>query len=100
MNKVLISDIYPLPMYTTEDLFASLAGANLFCKLDLTNAYRQLAVSEEDARYTTSICIMVCLFTYNHLPFVTSSAPAVFHTGQKHAFSLPWESIGCILEMH
>ena len=83
VNKALVSDIYPLP--TTEDLFASLAGGKVFSKLDLTNAYQQLAVSEE-SREILTINTHKGLFTYNRLPFGISSAPAVFQRTLEELF--------------
>ena len=83
VNKALVSDIYPLP--TTEDLFASLAGGKVFSKLDLTNAYQQLAVSEE-SREILTINTHKGLFTYNCLPFGISSAPAVFQRTLEELF--------------
>ncbi len=62
VNKALLSDVYPLP--TSEDIFASLAGGKIFSKLDLTNAYQQLIVSE-DSREILTINTHKGLFTYN-----------------------------------
>ena len=83
VNKALVSDIYPLP--TAEDLFASLAGGKVFSKLDLTNTYQQLAVSEE-SREILTINTHKGLFTYNRLPFGISSAPAVFQRTLEELF--------------
>ena len=51
MNPVLISNLYPLP--NAEDLFASLAAEKIVSKLDLSNAYQQLELTEESQKYLT-----------------------------------------------
>ena len=51
INKVVDDTYYPL--LTDEDLFAKLAGGKVFIKLDLSNAYQQLELSEESKEYLT-----------------------------------------------
>lgn len=60
-----------------EDLFAALAGGEIFAKLDLVNAYLQLPMDEKSRVYTT-INTQKGLFQCNILPFGISSAPAIF----------------------
>ncbi|XP_062704094.1 uncharacterized protein K02A2.6-like [Aedes albopictus] len=48
INKVIIPNTYPLPL--TQDMFASLAGAKVFCSLDLAGAYTQLMLSKKSRK--------------------------------------------------
>ena len=75
VNKSLDIDQYPLPK--PADLFATLAGGQLFTKLDLTQAYQQLLLDENSQLYTT-INTHQGLYQYTRLPFGISSAPAIF----------------------
>ena len=75
VNKSLDIDQYPLPK--PADLFATLAGGQLFTKLDLTQAYQQLLLDENSQQYTT-INTHQGLYQYTRLPFGISSAPAIF----------------------
>ena len=72
VNTVSKLDNYPLPR--VDDLFT---GGVLFSKLDLTQAYQQLPLSEDSKKYTT-INTTKGLFQYERLPFGISSAPAIF----------------------
>ena len=75
MNRTLQVDSYPLPR--VEELFASLSGGKYFTKLDMSQAYLQVALEEESKQYVT-INTHKGLFQYNRLPFGISSAPAIF----------------------
>ena len=75
INKVLIPNVYPLPL--TQDLFASMAGAKVFCSLDLSGAYTQLLLSKR-SRKIMVINTIKGLFTYNRLPQGASSSAAIF----------------------
>ena len=48
VNPVLISNPYPLS--NADDLFATLAGGKIFSKLDLSNAYQQLELTDENQK--------------------------------------------------
>ena len=48
VNPLLIHNPYPL--HNSEDLFATWAGGELFSKLDLSNAYQQLELTEESQK--------------------------------------------------
>ena len=75
VNKSLDIDQYPL--LKPADLFATLAGGQLFTKLDLIQAYQQLLLDENSQQYTT-INTHQGLYQYTRLPFGISSAPAIF----------------------
>ena len=75
INPVLEVDHYPLP--TPEDLFATVAGAKCFSKLDLSQAYQQVELKEESRKFVT-VSTHRGLYQYNRLPFGVASAPAVF----------------------
>ena len=75
VNKFLSVDQYPLPR--PEDLFATLAGGKKFTKLDLSQAYLQLKVSEDSRKYLT-VNTHRGLYHYTRLPFGIASAPAIF----------------------
>ena len=75
INRAAIVDPYPLPRI--EDILSSIGNAKVFSKLDLANAYLQLALDEESKAYVT-VSTHRGLFRYNRLPFGVSSAPAVF----------------------
>ncbi len=75
VNPALCVERYPIPRI--EDLFASLAGGQRFTKLDLSNAYLQVPVTESSRKCLT-ITTSKGLFSYNRLPFGIASAPAIF----------------------
>ena len=75
LNKAAKPDIYPLPHI--DELFATLGGGKTFSKLDLSNAYQQLLLSEELKAYTM-INTHKGLFRFTRLPFGASAAPAIF----------------------
>ncbi|XP_030850078.1 uncharacterized protein LOC115927898 [Strongylocentrotus purpuratus] len=75
VNTVLEEDVYPLA--TCEDLFANLAGGKVFSKIDLSNAYLQLELTDKSKELLT-IHTHKGLYEYERLPFGVSTAPAVF----------------------
>ncbi|KAK3731884.1 hypothetical protein QZH41_000659 [Actinostola sp. cb2023] len=66
---------YPLPRI--EDIFAKLAGGELFSKIDLRQAYHQMEVEESSKEYLT-INTPKGLYRYNRLVFGVTSAPAIW----------------------
>ena len=70
-------DIEQHPLPKPADSFATLAGGQLFTKLDLTQAYQQLLQDESSQQYTT-INTHQGLYQYTRLPFGISSSPAIF----------------------
>ena len=75
VNQALEIDQYPLPK--PEDLFATLAGGKKFTKLDLSQAYQQLAL-DDDSRKLVTVNTHRGLYRYTRLPFGIASAPAIF----------------------
>ena len=64
-------------MQKINDIFASLAGGQLFTKLDLSQAYQQVALDETSQKYVV-INTHLALFKYKRLPFWVASGPAIF----------------------
>ena len=81
VNAVSKLDNYPLPR--VDDLFSAMTGGQMFSKLDLTQAYQQVSLSENSKKYTT-INTTKGLFQYQRLPFGISSAPAIFQRAMEN----------------
>ena len=90
VNQAAQKESYPLPRI--EDLLSNLAGGDTFTKLDLSNAYQQVALDEESRKYVV-INTHLGLFQYNRLPFGVASAPAIFQRIMDRASQMSW----CIL---
>ena len=75
VNQCADVDKYPLP--NTENLFATLAGGQVFSKIDLSHTCQQLELDEDSQKYLT-INTHKGLYRYKRLPFGASSAPAIF----------------------
>ena len=75
VNQVLKSDPYPLQ--SANDLFATLNGAKYFSKIDLTDAFQQLKLSDRSKALLTVNTIMG-LLTCNRLPYGIKTAPQIF----------------------
>lgn len=75
VNPNLLIPEYPLP--TIEELFADMAGGIKFTKIDLTQAYLQLSVNENDCEFLT-LSTHVGLFRPTRLMYGIASAPAIF----------------------
>ena len=50
INQCVEKKVYPLP--TTEDLFAQIAGGQIFSKLDMSQAYQQLTLDEDSKKFS------------------------------------------------
>ena len=75
VNQAAQLDRCPIPK--VQDLFAELAGGQSFTKLDLSQTYQQICLSEESKKYVV-INTSKGLFRYNRLPYGVSSAPTIF----------------------
>lgn len=78
INKYVInSNFYPPPHQNM--IFAAMNGATVYCKLDLTNAYLKLKLTEESKEYLT-ITTPFGYFRYQKLPFGVCAAPSIFQS--------------------
>lgn len=75
VNPVLVSTEYPLPKI--EHLYARIAGAKYFSKIDLKDAYQQL-VLDDNSRALTTINTIKGLFRYTRVPFGLKSSASEF----------------------
>ncbi|XP_065058440.1 uncharacterized protein K02A2.6-like [Rhopilema esculentum] len=72
---------HPIP--TVDDVSCALNGAKFFSKLDLSQAYHQLELSEE-SRNITTFSTQVGLFRYKRLNYGTNASAEIFqYTLQK-----------------
>ena len=77
VNLNLDDEIYPLP--TAQDIFATLAGGQIFSTIDLSNAYQQVRLTEASKELLT-INTHKGLFQYDRLPYGIKVAPAIFQS--------------------
>ena len=77
INQCVEKKVYPLP--TTEDLFAQIAGGQVFSKLYMAQAYQQLTL-DEDSKKLLVVNTPRGLFQYTRLPYGVSTAPAIFQS--------------------
>lgn len=75
LNEALESHDYPLP--TPEEIFTTLTGGKYFSKIDLSDAYLQVKVSDASMPLLT-INTHRGLYQYRRLPFGVKSSPGIF----------------------
>lgn len=75
LNPYLVVDRYPLPRI--QDLFANLSGGEKFTKIDMSQAYNQICLSEDSKKYTV-ISTHRGLFRYNRLVYGLASSSGIF----------------------
>ena len=75
LNKITVFDAEPIP--DQEEMFAHLAKAKYFTKIDLAKGYWQIPVKPED-RHKTAFQTPQGLFQWTRMPFGLVSAPATF----------------------
>ena len=75
LNEITTSDQYPLPRI--HDLLDRLNNSKYFSKLDLTKAYNQIPIAEEDQE-KTAVITPFGLFEYLKMPFGLRNAAQTF----------------------
>jgi hypothetical protein len=75
LNERTCKDAHPLP--NTDDMFALLAKAKWFTKLDLFSGYYQIRMAEQSCQYTAFTCEWG-LYEYVAMPMGLTNAPATF----------------------
>lgn len=75
LNAATKRDCYPIPHI--HDCSIRLRGAKLFSKLDLSRAYHQVPVAEQDIA-KTAVTTPDGLFEYMYMPYGLRNAPATF----------------------
>ena len=89
LNAATRKDAYPLPR--TQDCFDSVAGSTLFSSMDITSAYNQIPVREEDIPKTAFVT-KHGLFEFTTMPFGLCNAPATFQRLMELALAgLQWK---------
>ena len=90
LNKITTKDAFPIPR--TQDCLDTVAGAKLFSSLDITSAYNQVPVREEDIP-KTAVVTKHGLFEFETMPFGLCNAPATFQRMMEIALSgLQWST--------
>lgn len=77
---------FPLPRI--EYLFTQLQGGQKFSKIDLSEAYQQIVLSEQSRKLVT-ISTHKGLFSYTRLPYGITTAPAIFQNIMEQMFTMP-----------
>ena len=78
LNALTIHDSYPMPLIS--DILNNLSGQHVFSKIDLTKAFHQIPVAEEDIP-KTAVITPFGLFEYLMMPFGLRNAAQSF---QRH----------------
>ena len=76
LNRNILREHYPLPK--KEEIFAEMCGAKWFSKLDASQAFWQIKLSDKSKDYTT-FNTPFGRWAYDRLPYGVCSAPEVFH---------------------
>ena len=72
LNECVLCEVHPLPK--VDVTLASLAGAQVFSKLDANSGFWQIPLSEE-SRLLTTFITPFGRYCFNKLPFGIASAP-------------------------
>ena len=83
LNKATIKNAFPLPRI--DDLLDKLGGAKLFSSMDLTNAYMQFRLCEEECE-RTAFKTPFGLYEFRVIPFGVTNAPQAFSAALSKIF--------------
>lgn len=95
LNKVSITDHYPLP--TPEEIFDQLEGATWFTTLDLRWGYHQVALDEKDC-CKTAFWGPKGLYEWVVMPFGLKNAPAFFQRLMDTTLRAQFEFCRCYID--
>jgi Reverse transcriptase (RNA-dependent DNA polymerase) len=82
LNKVTRKNRYPLPLIS--EIINRVAGAAIFTKLDLRDAFNRIRI-KEGHEWKTAFRTRYGLYEYNVMPFGLTNAPATFQAYVNHA---------------
>jgi hypothetical protein len=83
LNAAIHREHYQLP--TRDEIFAEINGAQMFSKLDASQAFWQIKLSDESKPLTT-FNTPFGRYAYDRLPYGLCSAPEVFHRSMEQMF--------------
>ena len=90
LNSVTVKDAFPIPR--VQDCLDTVAGAVLFSTMDITAAYNQIPVRQEDIP-KTAFCSRYGLMEFVTMPFGLATATATFQRAMEIALvGLQWTS--------
>jgi transposase InsO family protein len=94
INEITIKSQYPLP--NINDLFARLAGAKVFSKIDLEKGFYQVEMNPKDIA-KTAFRVSFGLFAWKVMPMGLSNSPATFQRLMDSIFSR-CDFVACYLD--
>lgn len=92
LNKVTIKNRHPLPLIS--EILDRLAGAKIYSKIDLKDAYHRIKIKQDD-RWKTAFRTRYGHYEYVVMPFGLTNAPATFQAYIHRALSSLLDTI-CI----
>jgi len=84
LNKITISNHYPLPLM--QELQDRVQGAQYFTKMDLKNGFNLIRMQAGD-EWKTAFRTRYGLYEFNVMPFGLTNAPSTFQDMMNHIFS-------------